>query len=281
MPRKLTEAEILISFRRAHGARYDYSLVRYSGASRHVRVICRFHGPFTVTPHHRKNGVGCRKCYFERRRAGIDYFIEVATRAHAGRYDYSRVPQNLKLNDEVLIHCLQHDRLFLQVARAHVDGHTGCRACLSNKLKGSPELRGQYKDENLPLKNFIERAVKLHGAIYDYSRFVYHGVGVKGEIICSEHGPFYQTPSNHLRGTKCPDCARLLQHKNSFKEKCRSLGVNYWRALKRREAQMSEEKIFDDAFLRSERVVNPLCVHGINYPNMEAAVRALDPIHPR
>ena len=277
MPKKLTQDEILEAFTRIHGARYDYSLVRYANSTAKVTVICREHGAFDVTAGHHKNGVGCRHCYFDSIRVGIEQFIKVSTQGHAGRYDYSAVSPDIKVTDRVPIRCIQHNLVFWQLASAHLAGHTGCRACLSNKLTGPAELLGQYKEDNLPLKSFVQRAVKRHGPIYDYSKFVYQGAGVKGEIVCPEHGVFWQSPSNHLRGTRCPQCAKALAHKDPFKAMCKTLGVDYWRALKRREAGMSDEKIFEEALLRSERVVNPITVHGTTYPNMESAVRALDP----
>jgi len=35
---------------RKHGARYDYSLVDYSTALKHITVICKDHGSFSITP---------------------------------------------------------------------------------------------------------------------------------------------------------------------------------------------------------------------------------------
>ena len=49
MPKKLTQDEILEAFTRIHGARYDYSLVRYANSTAKVTVICREHGAFDVT----------------------------------------------------------------------------------------------------------------------------------------------------------------------------------------------------------------------------------------
>jgi len=41
---------------------------------------------------------------------------------------------------------------------------------------------------------------------------------------------------------------------------------------------MTEEQVFEDSYLRGERKVNQVSVHGTEYPNLEAAVRALDPV---
>ncbi|XQE68765.1 GIY-YIG nuclease family protein [Pseudomonas sp. P3C3] len=125
--------------------------------------------------------------------------------------------------------------------------------------------------------DFLRRAAARHGNYYDYSKFIYRGAREKGEIICPEHGSFWQSPNNHLRGTKCPACAKKLKHKGSFKSECEKHGVNYWSALKRRQSGMSYERVFSESPLRSERAINEITVYGISYPNVEAAVRAIDP----
>lgn len=57
---------------------------------------------------------------------------------------------------------------------------------------------------------FIERACKVHGNKYDYSKVEYVNNNVKVCIICPEHGEFLQTPHNHLRGQKCPKCSGCI-----------------------------------------------------------------------
>lgn len=63
----------------------------------------------------------------------------------------------------------------------------------------------------------------------------------------------------------------------TFKARCEEAGVNYWRALKRRSAGMSEEQIFAEGYLRSERSINPITVGDTTYPNLLVACRELEP----
>lgn len=65
MPQKKTQEEILLEFKQSHGDHYDYSLVEYINTSTKIKVICPVHKIFEIAPSHHKNGVGCRKCYFE------------------------------------------------------------------------------------------------------------------------------------------------------------------------------------------------------------------------
>jgi hypothetical protein len=63
----------------------------------------------------------------------------------------------------------------------------------------------------------------------------------------------------------------------SLKQRCKEQGVNYWRALKRRAAGMSNEKIFAPEYQRHNRKTNPITVNGVTYPNLEEAVRQCNP----
>ena len=55
-------------------------------------------------------------------------------------------------------------------------------------------------------EEFIERAKKIHGDTYDYSKVDYKKTKTKVTIICPKHGEFEQIPQSHLNGTKCPYC---------------------------------------------------------------------------
>ncbi len=56
---------------------------------------------------------------------------------------------------------------------------------------------------------FIHRAKETHGDKYDYGNSVYTIVREKLEIVCPEHGAFWQKPDNHIRGDGCPACANV------------------------------------------------------------------------
>jgi len=60
--------------------------------------------------------------------------------------------------------------------------------------------------KKLTTEQVVEQFVKIHGDRYDYSKVVYSGNKVKVEIICKEHGSFWQTPNNHKNKNGCPDC---------------------------------------------------------------------------
>ena len=56
---------------------------------------------------------------------------------------------------------------------------------------------------------FINKAKKVHGDKFDYSKVDYVNSQTKVCIICPEHGEFWQTPAEHVRGKSCPLCANI------------------------------------------------------------------------
>ena len=66
----------------------------------------------------------------------------------------------------------------------------------------------------LTTEEFIEKAKKLHGDKYDYSKAEYINAKTKVCIICPEHGDFWQVPDKHLHGHGCPMC-HPFSHKNT------------------------------------------------------------------
>ncbi len=277
MPTKNTKENVLKVFKKQHGNKYDYSLVNYVNSNTKVIVICYNHGPFEITPQHHKNGVGCRLCYDDRQRISKEVFEKRARKCWGEIYDYSRFDELPATGQKVEIFCKQHQIFYLQEPRNHIRGHTGCSYCKSLKLSGNRENIGNIRSPEELTDEFKKRAIEVHGNLYDYSNYIYKSVSIKGEIVCKLHGSFLQSPGNHLRGNKCPECVKESLSKKTFKEKCIQNNVNYHRALKRRQAGLSEEKIFAPEYIRSEREINKITVHGVDYPNMTAAVRALGP----
>jgi hypothetical protein len=55
--------------------------------------------------------------------------------------------------------------------------------------------------------DFINKAKKIHGDKYDYSKVEYKNVQTKIKIICYNHGEFEQLPSKHLSNHGCVKCS--------------------------------------------------------------------------
>lgn len=177
------------------GDRYDYSLVEYVGLRTKVKIICPTHGVFEMTPGTHLKGRYCSKCT-GRAFIPTEEFIAQAKNAHRGKYDYSLVDcqHNRK---PVKIICRDHG-VFEQAPRSHLMG-SGCEQCASAQ-------RGLQKRSKAS-EQFLAKARKVHGNLYDYSSASYIQNDVNVTIGCSVHGMFQQTPANHLMGRGCPSCS--------------------------------------------------------------------------
>lgn len=60
---------------------------------------------------------------------------------------------------------------------------------------------------------FTEKALKVHGNKYDYSKVKYIDAKTKVCITCLEHGDYWQSPNNHINGQGCPICGRHKKNK--------------------------------------------------------------------
>lgn len=88
-------------------------------------------------------------------------------------------------------------------------------------------------------EEFIEKAKKIHGSLYDYSKTVYKGLRENVEIICNRcKKSFNQLPEVHLDTKTCPECKKLGfvfldKAKEKFGNKFDYSKVNYKGALKK------------------------------------------------
>jgi hypothetical protein len=60
--------------------------------------------------------------------------------------------------------------------------------------------------KKLTTEEFIEKATKIHGNIYDYSLADYIGSKQKITVICKIHNKFNLSPNSHLKGNGCKAC---------------------------------------------------------------------------
>lgn len=120
-------------------------------------------------------------------------FIQKAQEIHGNRYDYSLVEyETSHINVDII--CKKHG-VFQQSPCNHLKGG-GCSLC--NKVEA----------RRFNVSTLIERGRQVHGDKYDYSRAVYVNAKTPVEIICKEHGLFWQTPEKHWIGRGCPKCAK-------------------------------------------------------------------------
>jgi very-short-patch-repair endonuclease len=72
------------------------------------------------------------------------------------------------------------------------------------------------------INDLIFKYNEIHNYKYDYSKSKYINNRIKIEIICKEHGSFWQSPYSHSRGHGCPYCSSNKKMNNSeFIEKAK------------------------------------------------------------
>lgn len=186
---------------KAHDSRYDYSHVAFRNVENKIEIICPVHGSFFQRLATHLKGLGCDRCgrveVGKKLRHSLDRFLEDARRSHGDRYDYSLVKYVNALT-KITIICPDHG-VFKQNPANHIRD-VGCPKCAFESIAAQRTLTTQ---------EFVEKAKKLHGDRYDYSKVEYKSSHEKVEISCSEHGSFWQSPANHARENKagCPGCA--------------------------------------------------------------------------
>jgi hypothetical protein len=181
-----------------------------------INITCPEHGEFPQTPNSHLNGNGCPSCKAQktsdRCRQTRDWFIQKAINTHGDKYIYDDVDyQGDRV--KVKIGCRSHG-IFEQTPNNHFTGQ-GCPVCKYEKIASL------LKNDR---ESFINNSLAIHGERFDYSLVDYTNARTDVEIICGEHGSFWQKPNNHLSGQGCPVCKssrgeeviRLILEKHSI-----------------------------------------------------------------
>jgi hypothetical protein len=87
--------EFISKANNVHKNYYDYSLIAYINAKTKIKIICKIHGEFEISPNNHLRGKGCAKCgilssTLSKRKSFDEYFKEFAN-IFADKYDYSHV----------------------------------------------------------------------------------------------------------------------------------------------------------------------------------------------
>ena len=132
------------------------------------------------------------------KRLTTDEFIKRATEVHGDTYDYSLV-KYINSRTKIKIICRKHG-IFEQEPTNHTYGY-GCNACGQEST-----VKNNRRTRVFDTKSFISRSIEIHGSRYDYSKVKYIGTKYKVEIVCPDHGSFFQAPNTHLNGYGCRGC---------------------------------------------------------------------------
>ena len=196
---KSNTTELLTKANKIHGDKYDYSKLQYINSYKKVKIICKIHGEFEQSPTDHLSGRGCKLCANtnngNRIKSNTTEFITKAKEIHGDKYDYSKVDYSKAL-EKIIIICKMHGE-FEQQPSGHLTGY-GCNKCA---IENNNEKRRSNTVE------FIEKSNKIHDDKYDYSKTDYINSTTKVTIICKKHSEYEQTPSGHLSGHGCNQCA--------------------------------------------------------------------------
>lgn len=122
------------------------------------------------------------------------YYLEKCKIIHENNYSYELFENNIVFaTNKVEIICGKHG-IFKQRLACHING-IGCPECKKETLH----------NKNVSI-NFIDKAIKKHGNLYDYSKVEYYNSKTKIKIICKIHGEFDQIAFDHTNGSGCKKC---------------------------------------------------------------------------
>lgn len=182
-----------------HNNKYDYSKVEYNGNGAKVCIICPIHGEFWQSTTSHLQGCGCPKCANKNR--SLEEIIEIARQVHGDKYDYSLINTS-NASEKIEIICKNCGRHFWMSLASHISSKHGCKFC-------------SHRSYSYTTEEFVERAKKIHGGKYDYSKVKYKDKKSKVKILCPIHGEFEQSPEKHLIGQGCPKCAKNHKKDNA------------------------------------------------------------------
>lgn len=138
------------------------------------------------------------------RKKTLKEFIEKAKEIHGNKYDYSLV--NYKDNKtSITVICPTHGEFSIR-PDIHLWQQQGCRSC------GYERNSQNFKHS---LKQFVEKANKIHNLKYSYEKAIYIKRTEKICVTCPEHGDFFVLASEHLSGVSCKKCSDNLR-KDTF-----------------------------------------------------------------
>ncbi len=128
-------------------------------------------------------------------------FIKKAIKLHGNKYDYSPTIYE-KSSIKIKVKCFKHGLLEM-LPHNHLKKLGGCRKC-AIKIISSKRV-------------FIQKATKKHGNKYNYELVNYINKYTKINIICFNHGSFFQKPDDHLQGKGCLQCGLISSKKKQRK----------------------------------------------------------------
>ena len=139
-----------------HCNKYDYSMVEYVRSNSKIKIICKQHGLFEITPNSHLSGRGCSKCS-----GNYKYKIDDLLSKYNEMYDdyLYNFTNYLNIKSKVIVKCPKHS-VFETTAELLLNGY-GCSSCGKKSL-------GEERISEYLLYNGIEyiKQKSFDGCVY-------------------------------------------------------------------------------------------------------------------
>jgi hypothetical protein len=200
MARAYTEEEFKAKCAALYGDKFTLKSFEkiYQGSDRpRILMSCEVHGEVATRLTSVTTGLGCPRCGEDRKgqaaKDTLESFVAKAVKIHGAEgYNYLRID-----NDKIVYLCPLHGEV-TQNKNSHLNGHR-CYDC----------GRGRKVHNKDTLESFTQKARKVHGDLYTYTKLEPSSI----EYVCKIHGKVSQNRSNHLQGSACPNCAKYRVQK--------------------------------------------------------------------
>ena len=219
MSKRKTTEEFKEEVRSMYGDRYGLDLVEYVNNKTKVKLVCKKHGIFEMTPNCLLSGQNCPKCSQEELskkmthdcKSVVGRFKEV----HGDKYGYDKV-EYVNMLTKVCITCKEHGDFWITPAH-FLEGH------------GCPECAKAERSLSKRKSTFLKKLKLVHGNKYLTDKVVYFNNKTKITLTCPTHGDFEARPDNLLSGYGCPKCGdevrknKLLSNTDEFVSKAKAI----------------------------------------------------------
>lgn len=195
---KLTQEQVINSFKEVHGDVFDYSKVVYVDTHTPVEVYCKKHNcNFKTLPKNHKKGSGCTKCgreaQIEKAKKGFDKFKQEMFDLYGDQYDFNN-SKYINTKTELTAICKTHGE-FSKAPFSLLNG-SACDECCKKQTKSNNK------------EMFIEEAKKVYGDKDDYTDTEVISSKYKVKVRCTKHNIIFEKDiQSYLLGCGCPKCS--------------------------------------------------------------------------
>ena len=216
MAEKLNYEKLIEDFNRMHVDKYTYPIFEYINLYKKIDIECPIHGSFNQQLMLHRQGGGCPKCGYDKKRKPkvkinkvellreqrTKEFFEIINKKFGGKFDLSKV-EYTGTDSDIIIGCPNHGEVSVTAGQFKRSKY-GCPYCGGTK--------------NLTQDMFMKLVPQSHKKEYDLSKLIYKTRQENIIIICKIHGEFSLNADNFISGQGCPKC-RYIKSANSKRGK--------------------------------------------------------------